>query len=76
MTTSPLFQRAGRARNQLETVQLTVATTQPVVDYLQDLVLTGLFGKNPSEAAERLLANGIEQLIRESTLLRRRAAQV
>jgi hypothetical protein len=60
-----------RKRNQLETVALTVSTTPPVVDYLEALVDSGLYGKNPAEAAERLIALGIEDLIRQGTLRRR-----
>jgi hypothetical protein len=37
---------------------------------LEDLVSSGLFGKNTAEAAERLVARGIETLIREGTLKR------
>ena len=60
-----------RKRNQLETVALTVSTTPPVVEYLGALVGSGLYGKNPAEAAERLIALGIEDLIRQGTLRRR-----
>ena len=59
-----------RRKNQLETVSLTISTTEPVVGYLQALVESGLYGKNPAEAAERLIALGIEDLVRQGTLAR------
>jgi hypothetical protein len=39
-----------------------------VVAYLEALVDSGLYGKNPAEAAERLVAQGIEELIRRGSL--------
>jgi hypothetical protein len=59
-----------RKRNQLGTVSLTISTTQPVVAYLEALVESGLYGKNPAEAAERLIATALEELIRSGTLAR------
>ena len=38
---------------------------------LERLVESGLYGKNPAEAAERLVALGIEDLIRRDLLPRR-----
>jgi hypothetical protein len=54
----------ARTKNQLETAQVTLATTPIVVGYLKELVRTGLYGKNPSDAAERLLSTTIEQMVR------------
>jgi hypothetical protein len=45
------------------------------VGYLEELVGSGLYGKNPAEAAERLIALGIEDLIRQGTLKRRAPAR-
>lgn len=59
-----------RAKNQLETVQLTIATTATVVSYLRELVNTGLYGKNQADAAERLLAATLEQMVRDGHLKR------
>jgi hypothetical protein len=64
-----------RPKNQLETVSITLSTTRPVVDYLERLVESGLYGKNPAEAAERLVALGIEDLIRRDLLARRPSAR-
>jgi hypothetical protein len=36
--------------------------------YLSALVSTGLYGKNPADAAERLLAKGVEQAISTGTI--------
>lgn len=58
----------ARKENQLETVQLTISTTEKVVDFLRALVDTGLYGKNAAEAAERLLAQSLAQLIHEKRL--------
>ena len=59
-----------RPKNQLETVSITVSTTQIVVSYLEKLVASGLYGKNPAEAAERLIAFGIEELVQRGALKR------
>ena len=58
----------ARKENQLETVQITISTTQQVLDLLRALVDTGLYGKNAAEAAERLLAQSLSQLIHEQRL--------
>jgi hypothetical protein len=57
-----------RKKNQVQTVPVTISTTPPVVQYLEALVTTGLYGKTTPEAAERLISQRIEQLIREGTL--------
>ena len=58
----------GKTPNTIETMQITISTTEPVQSHLERLVLTGLYGKNPAEAAERLLTRSLEGLIREGTL--------
>jgi hypothetical protein len=58
----------SRTKNQLDTVLITVSTTPPIKRYLEQLVPTGLYGKNIAEAAERLLARSIDQLLRDETL--------
>jgi len=59
-----------RLPNKVKTVTITVSTTPPVHNYLETLVATGLFGKNAAEAAERLIARGIEDHLAEGTLIR------
>jgi Arc/MetJ-type ribon-helix-helix transcriptional regulator len=58
----------ARIPNKLVTVEIKLSTTPQVAKYLDSLVETGLYGKNRSEAAERLVAKGIEALIKDSTL--------
>jgi hypothetical protein len=53
-------------------VTITISTTEGIQQYLEDLVSGGLFGKNPAEAAERLVARGLENLLRDGTLSRRK----
>jgi len=67
----------ARKRNQVATVSITISTTPAVAAYLDDLVQTGLYGKTPSEAAERLVSRGLERLIHEGKLGtgRRRSAR-
>ena len=65
----------ARKPNPVKSVQITVSTTPLVHGYLSALVDTGLYGKNPAEAAERLIAKGIEvaldmdQILYEATML-------
>jgi hypothetical protein len=54
--------------NQLETVTLRLSTTKAVVDYLKELVATGLYGRHHTEAAERIISRGIEQLLQDGTI--------
>ncbi len=61
----------ARRPNSVGTVQITISTTVPVRSYLEALVRTGLYGKNPAEAAERLVTRGLERLFREGALKRR-----
>lgn len=58
----------ARKRNRLKTVTLTISTTPPIMEHLGKLVSTGLYGKNPAEAAERLVARSIEDLLQNATL--------
>ena len=58
----------------VKTVTITVSTTPPVYAYLESLVATGLFGKNPAEAAERLIARGLELHLDAGTLIKGRNA--
>jgi len=60
----------ARKPNSVTTVLITISTTEEVQRHLEYLVSGGLFGKNPAEAAERLVARGIENLLREGTLTR------
>ncbi len=61
----------ARAKNRIPTQELTVSTNPQVQAYLQDLVDSGTYGNSEAEAAERLIARGIEQLIEGGKLERR-----
>jgi hypothetical protein len=54
--------------NNMGTVQITISTTRPVQRYLEELVMSGFYGKNPADAAERLLSQGIKALVKNGTL--------
>jgi hypothetical protein len=57
-------------QNQLATAHLRISTTKAVLDYLKQLVSTGLYGRNHTDAAERLIAQGIEHLLQQGLLKR------
>jgi len=60
-----------RKPNSIKTAPpITISTTPPVGKYLEELVSTGLYGKNPAEAAERLVASSIQGLLKDGTLLK------
>lgn len=62
----------GKPKNPIRSHKLTVTTTLVVRRYLEKLVLSGLFGKNAPEAAERLLARALEDLVDNGKLDRLR----
>ena len=65
-----------RKPNDLKTVPIQISTTPPVERYLKELVSTGFYGKNNAEAAERLVAASIQNLVKDGTLVRQRRNQV
>ena len=65
-----------RQPNTVKTVTITVSTTPPVYEHLEALVASGLFGKNPAEAAERLVARGVEQFLADGTLIQTKATSI
>jgi hypothetical protein len=58
----------ARSANHIPTVVVTISTTPPVKKLLDKLVATGLYGKNPADAAERLIARELEHLINDGVL--------
>jgi hypothetical protein len=58
----------ARKPNDLPSHELRISTTPQVVVLLGRLVETGLWGKNPTDAAERLIGRGIESLLKEGIL--------
>jgi hypothetical protein len=57
-----------RRPNHVATAQITLSTTPHVQNYLAKLVESGLHGKNPAEAGERLIARELVRLIADGTL--------
>lgn len=51
--------------NLLRTRHLTLSTTHQVTEHLADLARTGLWGRDATETAERLITDQIRRLIRE-----------
>jgi hypothetical protein len=62
----------ARPKNILKTVTMTISTNQPLVDHLESLISSGLFGKSSAEAAERLIATGIQDLLKDGHLPKRK----
>ena len=60
-----------RPRNPLTGTQERFTANRLIRGYLEDLVQTGLYGRSPGEAAERLVSQGIERLIEKGVLSRR-----
>ncbi len=58
----------ARPRNPLPTVTITLSTNPQIKAYLSELVPSGLYGNNEADAAERLLARAVEQLVRDGSL--------
>ena len=54
--------------NLLATTTITLSTNPLVVDRLERLVLTGAYGKNAAEAAERLLSLTLHTLDKEGEI--------
>ena len=54
--------------NTVRTVTITLSTTEVVRDHLDRLASTGFYGKNPADAAERLLARVLEEMAKEGRL--------
>lgn len=51
----------AKDKNLLGTEQLTLSTNPYIVAALARLVHTGYYGKNPAEAAERVVARTLEE---------------
>lgn len=57
-----------RKPNDLKTESFTLSTTRHVAQCLKQLVRTGFYGKNATEAAERLLARTLERMVNAGRL--------
>lgn len=60
----------GRPKNILKTKPVRISLTEPVIENLETLVPSGLYGKSATEAAALLIARGIEQLQKDGQLPR------
>jgi hypothetical protein len=60
-----------RKKNPLGTVKERFSGNRMIRAYLNDLAQTGLYGRTPSEAAERLVSEGIQRAIERGTITRR-----
>ncbi len=54
--------------NKIKIKSLKLSPTPKLIKHLQNLVLKELFGKTPTEVAQRLLEERIRELIRDGTL--------
>jgi hypothetical protein len=59
-----------RQPNTVATVHITLSTTPQVQNYLANLAVSGLYGKTPAEAGERLIARELERLIASGVIPR------
>ena len=55
----------ARKPNRIKTVSLRLSTTEGIYRYLEVLVSSGVYGKNPAEAAEQLIARNIVRALDE-----------
>ncbi len=60
----------ARPRNPLGSVQLRFSGNHLIEQYLTALVQTGLYGRSPGEAAERLVSQSIEKLVQQGVIHR------
>ena len=58
----------ARQKNTVKTSQITISTTPQVRAYLEQLAGGGLHGKTPAEAAERLIADRISEMLLKQQL--------
>jgi hypothetical protein len=65
-----------RSPNAQPTVKITVTTSPVLQQDLDGVVATGYFGNTRAEAAERLLAEAIRNLLREGTLVRKKPTEL
>ena len=60
----------ARAKNSLETVQVTLSTTVQIKSYLDQLTNTGLYGKNVAETATQLIQDRVKELLKAGDLVK------
>ncbi|MFN5962504.1 MAG: hypothetical protein ACK5CW_13560, partial [Verrucomicrobiota bacterium] len=52
----------ARQKNNVDTVQITLSVTQSVRDFLEQLSISGFYGKNAAETAAVLLKEKLREL--------------
>ncbi len=62
----------ARPTNNFDSVTMTIAVTPQIKMYLEDLTADGMYGCSPSEAARLLIAQALEQKLKEGALTRRK----
>ena len=60
----------AKGANLIGTVTITISTTAKIESYLERLVMTGEYGKNTAEAAERVIVYGLRGLAKDGELKR------
>jgi hypothetical protein len=58
----------SRKKNSVGTVPLTISTTPQINAYLERLVAKGFYGKNPADAAERVVSRTLEAMVKQGDL--------
>jgi hypothetical protein len=58
----------ARPENSLDSVEIRISTNPIIKAHLEALVRTGRYGKNYAEAAERIIAGEIGQLVEKGKL--------
>lgn len=65
-----------RKPNPQPAVKVTITTSEVLRKDLDKIVATGYFGNTRAEAAERLLAEAIRNLLKEGTLVRKKTNEL
>lgn len=62
----------GRNKNLLPSDDLHLKVSDGLIEYLREVVATGLYGKTVQDAADRLISHGIDRLLDEGKIGPRR----
>jgi hypothetical protein len=60
----------ARAKNTVETVQITISTTQTIRELLEQLTEEGLYGRNAAETASLLIAEKMREMRRSGEIVK------
>jgi hypothetical protein len=64
----------ARPSNSFDSVSMTIAITPQIKMYLEDLMLTGMYGCSPAEAARILLSQAVVEKVKSGEIDRRKFA--